>query len=367
MSIYVVKFKTDYYYHKAFQFDGETTVESMLLTFLKIANSKITLDSKEFNFIWHGNILNKNNNLKKKIKDFFKRSINISIDISEANAICNSIPTADPFIKFENYGWYFSILHKKLSVFFDENYSNLNYDDTYKNNFINFINSIDIKEKETIIECIKKIHSGTAQEFIRVYTENTLLCYYLNKWLKKCDMEEFEKIKYFVGPFSYSLYKYAYDSKMEVNYSKKLYRNMVLKLEDFEKYKNNIGELICYPTFISTSENKYIFQSSINKNDIKSNDIYVILIIDYKCNNPSYPTPCIDISYFSVYYAEKEYIFPPFSFFRIEKVENRNGRRNDPHIIYLTVPNKRVLIEFALKNDKAIHYDKDLNELYCTE
>lgn len=113
---------------------------------------------------------------------------------------------------------------------------------------------------------------------------------------------------------------------------------------------------------------KYIFQTpnSIIVNDKKSNDVYVVLIIDYKCNNPSYPTPCIDVSYFSENYGEKEYIFPPFSFFKIEKVENRSGKSYDPHIIYLSVPNKRILIEFALKNGKKINYDKNLNELYSS-
>lgn len=45
-------------------------------------------------------------------------------------------------------------------------------------------------------------------------------------------------------------------------------------------------------------------------------------------------------------------------------METRSGRSNDPHIIYMTLPNKRVLIEFAIKNKKTINYDKNLNEFY---
>ena len=146
---------------------------------------------------------------------------------------------------------------------------------------------------------------------------------------------------------------------------------MVIKSEDYEKYKKNIGELICYPAFTSTSEKdmtKSTFPTStaIEVNNIKSDDIYVVLFIDYKCNNSSYPTPCVNVSYDSVNSGEKEYIFPPFSFFKIEKVENRSGISKDPHIIYMTVPNKRILIEFAIKNNKTIYYDKDLNELYSS-
>ena len=374
MSLIAVNFQTDYEdsNKKFFQFERETTIEEMLLTFLKNSNSKVTLDPSEICFFFNNRILNKNNNLKKKIKDVF-RFPNTCIKVFEtSNVLMAPIPVADSFIKFEDYKSYFINLHKKISEFFDENYSNLNYDETYKQNFVDFINSMDIEQKYTIIQWVDKINSGTVQEFIQAYTGETPLCYSLNKWLRKCDMNEFDKIKYFAGPFSYSLYKYAYnDSKMRVNYSKKFYRKMVLKSKDYEKYKNYIGELICYPAFTSTSEkdmSKYTFPTStaIGINNIKSDDIYVVLFIDYKCNNSSYPTPCVNVSYDSVNSDEKEYIFPPFSFFKIEKVENRDGTSKDPHIIYMSVPNKRILIEFAIKNNKNIIYDKDLNELYSS-
>ena len=375
-SIYVI-FKTNYgNYNYGYLFDRETTVESMLLTFMKDINSKITslepnyftLDPSDFTYIFGGKILNSysNNFLKKKIKDIFGNKNNLKVRVLENNQQVDLYT----FISFELYKNKFISLHKKLSEFFEENYSNLNYDYTYKQNFINFINSPNIKEKSTIIEWVNRIKSGTVQEFIEAYTGETPLCYSLNNWLRYCNKHNFEKIKYFAGPFSYSLYKYANDnSKMKVNFSKKFYRKMALNECDYQAYKYSIGELICFPAFTSTSEEdmtKYSLHTSraIEINNIKSDDIYVVLIIDYKCNNSSYPTPCINVSYASVNSDEKEYIFPPFSFFKIEKVEDRSGISSDPHIIYMSVPNKRVLIEFAIKNNKTIYYDKDKNELY---
>ena len=369
MSLITVNFQTNYEDSNKFQFERETTIEEMLLTFLKNSNSKVTLDPSEISFIYNAIILNTNNNLKKKIKDVFKSPYACQIRVIDtSNILMAGIPIAECFIKFEDYKSYFINLHKKISEFFDENYSNLNYDETYKQNFVDFINSMDIEEKYTIIQLVNKINSGAVHEFIQAYTGETPLCYLLNKCLRKCDMNEFDKIKYFVGPFSYSLYKNAYnDSKMRVNYSKKFYRKMVLKSKDYEKYKNNIGELICYPAFTSTIEKDIIpTPTAIEINNIKSDDIYVVLLIDYKCNNPCYPTPCVNVSYDSVYSGEKEYIFPPFSFFKIEKLENRSGTSKNPHIIYMSVPNKRILIEFAIKNNKNIIYDKNLNELYSS-
>ena len=158
---------------------------------------------------------------------------------------------------------------------------------------------------------------------------------------------------------------------MKVNSSKKFYRKMVIKTEDYKKYKDNEGKLICYPAFTSTSDRdmeKYTFPTSaaIEVNNIKHDDIYVVLFIDYNCNNSSYPTPCINVCFDLADSGENEYIFPPFSFFKIKEVENRSGISEDPHRIYMTVPNKRILIKFAIKNNKKIYYDQDLNELYSS-
>ena len=376
-SIYV-KFETTYEdsNYKFYSFDIETTIESMLLNFLNTTNSKITLDPDEIAFFYLERFLNQKNNdfLKKKIKDVLRIQKNIcKIRVIDIANIMKCPPIADTFINFGDYKTYFISLHQKLSEFFDEKYSNLNYDRTYKQNFINFIKSMDIDGKNSIIPWVNNINSGTAQEFIQAYTGETPLCYSLNKWLRECKRDDFEKIKYFAGPFSYSLYKYAHDnSKMKVNYSKKFYRKMVISLMDYESYKNNIGKLICYPAFTSVSEKdmtKYNFPTQLAKgiNNIKSDDISVILYIDYKCKNSSYPTPCINVSYDSANSGEKEYIFPPFSFFKIDKVENRSGTSDNPHIIYMTVPNKRILVEFAIKNNKKIFYDENLNEIYSLE
>ena len=73
----------------------------------------------------------------------------------------------------------------------------LKYDYSYKQTFLNYINSKDIDEKSSIEEWVNKINSGTVQEFIQAYTGETPLCYSLNKWLRECDQDEFDKIKYF--------------------------------------------------------------------------------------------------------------------------------------------------------------------------
>ena len=78
--------------------------------------------------------------------------------------------------------------------------------------------------------------------------------------------------------------------------------------------------------------NNSIEKINLKQNNIKSEDIYVVLIIEYKCDSSSYETPCINVSYDSVNPKEKEYIFLSFSFFRITKIKEGNGKKDNPHI-----------------------------------
>ena len=217
---------------------------------------------------------------------------------------------------------------------------------------------------------INDVKTGSVKEFIEAYTGENVLCYRLNRWLRNCDSNEYEKVKYFAGPFSYALYRYAYNNKNQGIYkSKTFYRKMTIKLSDFLLYKIYTGELICYPAFTSTSEEdmtKYDFPTStaISVNQLTPSDVSVVLIIKYNCSSSSNATPCVNAVEFSVNAGEREFIFPPFSFFKIENVVEKSGIPDDPHMIYMSVPNKKSLLEFGLKNNKSIYYNNNGNELY---
>ena len=289
---------------------------------------------------------------------------------SDKSILKNSKIIGSKFITFNDYKNNYISLHKSLSTFFNTNYNYMNYDSSYKKIFINFIKNSDIDHKDCAIDLLNKVKSGTVEEFIEAYTGENVLCYRLNRWMRDCDPNQYEKVKYFSGPFSYSLYNYAYrDRNQGIYASKNFYRKMTIKFSDFLLYKIFVGELICYPAFTSTSEEditKYDFPTStaIDVNDLTPNDVSVVLNIKYICKNSSNATPCINAVEYSVNAGEKEYIFPPFSFFKIEKVVENEGIPSNPHIIYMSVPNKKQLLEFGLKNNKTIYYNKEENELY---
>ena len=305
--------------------------------------------------------------IKAVLNDFSEifRNLNSNKSVLNDSSIIGS-----KFITFKDYKDNYIKLHSALSGFFNTSYKKMNYDSHYRNIFIEFIRNSDIDHKDCAIKLLEDVKSGTVSQFIEAYTGENILCYRLNRWLRNCNSNEYEKVKYFAGPFSYALYHYAYTNRNQGIYeSKNFFRKMTIKLSDFLLYKIFIGELICYPAFTSTSEediSKYDFPTAtaINVNELNPNDISVVLMIEYKCKNSSNVTPCINVVEYSVNVDEKEFIFPPFSFFKIEKVVENSGTPNDPHIIYLSVPNKTNMLEFGLKNNKSIYYNRDQNELY---
>ena len=307
-----------------------------------------------------------------KIKAIINNFDSIFDYLQNTNILNDKAIIGSKFITFEDYSNKYYQYHKKLAEFFNEKYYNLKYSDLYKFLFLDFINSSNIDEKDTITKYVNRIEEGTVKEFIKAYTGETYLCYTLNKWLRNLDNYEYDYIKYFAGPFSYALYRYAkYNINQGIFSSKTFYRKMTIKLSDYYLYKISIGELICYPGFTSTSEmdmTKYSFPTDIAKevNNITFNDITVLLIIDYSCQNFLNVTPCICVSEYSENSDEAEYIFPPFSFFRINKITEKNGSPDDPHIIYMSTPNKKNLLEFDLKKGKTIKYNRLRNELYSS-
>ncbi len=109
---------------------------------------------------------------------------------------------------------------------------------------------------------------------------------------------------------------------------------MYISKDALNLYKISVGKIICYPAFTSTS----IIKDEFMPDPIPNCEL-VQLIIEQN-NSKS----VVSISEFSEYPEEKEYLFLPFSFFKIVNIKFGNGTENNPHIINL----------LALYSDKPI-------------
>ena len=110
---------------------------------------------------------------------------------------------------------------------------------------------------------------------------------------------------------------------------------MYLKQDEIKLYEQSINRVICFPSFTSTS----IEKNNFTPFDSYSDTQLVLLIIEQ--NNTK---SVVSIREYSVYQDEEEYLFLPFSFFKITKVELNQGSTSNPHIIHL----------LALNSDKPV-------------
>ena len=90
-------------------------------------------------------------------------------------------------------------LHKKLSYFFNTSYNDVYYDSTYKNIFIEFIKNSEIDLKKDAIDLINGVTEGTVDQFIDAYTGENILCYSLNRWMRKWIILSTKKLSIFLG------------------------------------------------------------------------------------------------------------------------------------------------------------------------
>ncbi len=196
-----------------------------------------------------------------------------------------------------------------------------------KNEIVNFFqNNVDENPK-FIADFFNK--EDSVENYIKNYTAQSFYYKYLNKFLREGNFDYFRILSSHLSKFLYYLYEYR-ENHSQVNYNLTLYRKMNISQEDLNVYKKSIGRVICYPSFTSTSSDKNVFNGCDNN---------VLLIID--SNNSK---SVISIEDYSTFKDEKEYLFLPFSFFKITNVILRQGTGYNPHIIYL----------MAIKSEKPI-------------
>ena len=205
-----------------------------------------------------------------------------------------------------------------------------------KNEIINyFTNKLDLNNK-IVSEVFNK--DDSIENFISNYTADSFYYSNLNKFLREGDFDSFRILSSHLSKFIYYLYEYR-EKNPQVNYNITLYRRMNISNNDLKMYKNSINRVICYPAFTSTSSDLYGFNYGFN----------TLLII-----NSNYSKSVVSIENFSKFKKEKEYLFLPFSFFKIVNVKFSEGTKQNPHIINLLAINSEKPIEemflYFLKN-----------------
>ena len=206
-----------------------------------------------------------------------------------------------------------------------------------KNETIDYFikNADESKNKiKEVFECDDNILDDNIKSYIQNYSQESFYYKYLNKFLREGNFDAFRTLSSHIAKFIFKLYDFREKNHNQQKCSK-LYRKMYLNPNDIKLYKQSIGRVICYPSFTSTSKGK----DNYTPTKYEPNTELVLLIIEKQYNKSA-----ISISEFSEFPEEEEYLFVPFSFFKILKVELNEGSFSDPHIIHL----------FALNSDEPV-------------
>ena len=213
---------------------------------------------------------------------------------------------------------------------------------------------MDSKDDKTLIETIEKFTNGDYNIIIE-YTKSFYS--YINKWLLKADKLVYEKTGYFIGGLMYKLNEYGINKKRGMESKAILYRGMYLDYLDALSYKKYTDNIISFQTFLSTSSKMGTaeFFSKLKRSSVderqKNCKFSSILKIEYNWDEGLFPL-CFDISDISHYKTEKEFLFHPFSFFKIKdfKIDLINHTLN----LDLETIGKKEILEEQIKLGKKI-------------
>ena len=187
------------------------------------------------------------------------------------------------------------------------------------------------------------------------------------------DFLAYDKISYFIALLIYGIHDIN-EEKKGLKENKTLYGGLKMSYISLSFYERKINNIITFPSFTSCSieENVAKIFSGRTK-DYYYKDLFlpiekrqkdklfsVLLIIDYKYNDGWEPIAS-NISSLSINKDEEEYIFPPFNFFKITKVDI-NLELYEAEIYLETIGKKNILEKFIRRNN-IIRYNKKDNTM----
>ena len=247
--------------------------------------------------------------------------------------------------------------HKTVSLF---------YGDLKKENYEEYIEKIkkEIKNEKLLKGLLTfdldKDLEVLDEMIIKEYTRNT---FYgdLNRWLMKGKMKNYAPVAYFTSRLMYSLNtyaekkdKYCKEDKKILHRGKKLYYSCLLP------YERALGKIILLSGFTSTSDSDEVARTWAGRG--RENEVYknsskfsVVFNITNLYNN-NWVSNGIDVHDISQFKNEKEFLFQPFSFYKVTKVDfDVKGHKAD---ISLETVGKKEILEMQIKKNKQIKYNE---------
>ena len=276
-------------------------------------------------------------------------------------------------ITYNDYKTKYYILHEEISKYYKK--SSIDDFHAFFELFKEMINSSnDYKDyskayKKEILDSFLKFENSKNYEEITEYTGDFIYPL-INKWLLSLDLATYERYAYVFGHLMFKLNKFGKQFKKNINNeeNKILYRGICIDYLNILSYQINLGKIICFQTFLSTSIIKKIAHQFSRLNEIdykKENSKFSLeMKIEINFSNNLYPL-CFDISSISQSPNEKEFLFHPFTFFRLKNYKINYGK----NILNLELEaiGKQEILEPGINKGRKLIYDKTQNIIKLEE
>jgi hypothetical protein len=355
--------------------NDEQTWNNLISEFNKV-NKKIKFDliikgsefSKILNIIEQKRIDNKFNRICLYKSPGENQPNRIKYIFSEPNEIINFINSPEqnseiyPTIKlltFKEYNEKYISLHKLISSHYGQNGNDcFKIEISYLKDFLMWNPNLKIKNNdnnikiETFLKTLQKFEKIKKNEeyIIKLYTEENGSYYKdFNNWLNILDPLAIRKTSWFIAAVIYSLNEYAKNRNKGIKTDGlKLYRGIKTYLSSLLYYERAKGQLICFPSFTSSSLELDV-ATRFSEENKKDEEYSTIITINYIYKEGFVPT-AVDISNISPFPNEKECLFYPYSFFNIKDIQINHQEKKAT--IELDAIGKKEIIEEKLKNEE---------------
>ena len=269
-------------------------------------------------------------------------------------------------ITYDDYNNKYIEFHKSISLQYGKLYQKSSYLTA-----INILEEYLSSEKKDKSESVDlqliisnlEVFSRGARDYKKIIKEYTNESFYklFNKWLNETDPLAITKIAFFISGLQLSLNIYGMKEKKGFNTKCELYRGALFDYSLILKYLKNIGNIITFPSFFSTSLDLNVAKDFAYYNEPKENRKYsfsVIYIININPRN-DWIAQGFSINELSHYQNEKEILFQPFCFFKIANIVVNM----DKYIcnIYLELIGKKEIWEQSMKSTSSVFYLENEN------
>jgi hypothetical protein len=218
-----------------------------------------------------------------------------------------------------------------------------------------------ISKIETFLNVLKEFEENNEKNneeyIIKLYTINNGSYYNdFNYWLNSLDVLAIHKTSWFIAAVIFSLNEYSINKNKGIKEDGlKLYRGITSNLSTLLNYELAKDELICYPSFTSTTR---LFDRAENfaNEQKKENEYATIITINYKFKEGFLPT-AVDVKDISLYPEEEECIFFPYSFFKV--IDFKIDHSSKKAEIELETIGKKEIIETKIGYGNKLVYNEE--------